>query len=79
MTAEEAVDHVVRSGVPRGLLVHYPSDRRSAIAAICAPTEGLVVPAVSGMVVEVRRGAVPALTAAGGAWGAAGQETVRRG
>ena len=80
MTAEEAVDHVVRSGVPKGLLVHYPSDRRAAIAAICAPTEGLVIPAVTGMVVEVRRGAVPALAVAGGALGgSAGQETVRRG
>jgi ribonuclease BN (tRNA processing enzyme) len=80
ITAEEAVDHVVRSGVPKGLLVHYPSDRRAAIAAICAPTEGLVIPAVTGMVVEVRRGAVPELAAAGGALGgSAGQETVRRG
>jgi ribonuclease BN (tRNA processing enzyme) len=80
MTAEEAVDHVVRSGVPKGLLVHYPSDRRAAIAAICAPTEGLVIPAVTGMVVEVRRGAVPALAVAGGALGgSADQETVRRG
>jgi ribonuclease BN (tRNA processing enzyme) len=75
MTAEEAVDHVVRSGVPKGLLVHYPSERRAAIAAICTPTEGRVLPAVSGMVVEVRHGAVPAL----GPTGAAGQETVRRG
>jgi ribonuclease BN (tRNA processing enzyme) len=80
MTAEEAVDHVIRSGVPKGLLVHYPSDRRAAIAAICAPTEGLVIPAVTGMVIEVRRGAVPALAVAGGALGrSAGQETVRRG
>jgi ribonuclease BN (tRNA processing enzyme) len=80
MTAEEAVDHVVRSGVPKGLLVHYSSDRRAAIAAICAPTEGLVIPAVTGMVVEVRRGAIPALAVAGGALGgSAGQETVRRG
>lgn len=69
MTAEEAVDHVVRSGVPRGLLVHYPSERRAEIAAVCAPTKGLVVPAVTGMVVEVRRGAVPALAVAGGAAG----------
>jgi ribonuclease BN (tRNA processing enzyme) len=80
MTAEEAVDHVVRSGVPKGLLVHYPSDRRAAIAAICAPTEGLVIPALTGMVIEDRRGAVPALAVAGGALGgSAGQETVRRG
>ena len=90
LTAEEAVDHVVRSGVPRGLLVHYPSDRRAAIAAICTPTEGLVVPALPGMVVEVGRGAVPVLAMVGGAphdggphdgapSDAIGQETVRRG
>jgi hypothetical protein len=85
MTAEEAVDHVIRSGF-RGLLVHCPSERRAAIAAICAPTEGLVMPAVSGMVVEVRRGAVAALAVAGGAAnaavgpaGAPSQDTVRRG
>jgi ribonuclease BN (tRNA processing enzyme) len=66
LTAEEAIDHVVRSGVPRGLLVHYPSERRAAISAICTPTEGLVVPGVTGMIIEIRRGAVPALAAAGG-------------
>lgn len=76
LTAEEAVDHVIRAGVPRGLLVHYPSERRAAIAAICTPTRGLVVPAVTGMVLEIRRGAVPVLAAAGGS---AGQETVSRG
>ncbi len=76
LTAEEAVDHVIRSGVPRGLLVHYPSERRAAIAAICAPTEGLVVPAVTGMVVEIQHGHMPALAVAGGS---PGQETVRRG
>jgi len=63
LTPEEAVDHVVRAGVPLGLLVHYPSERRAAIAAICAPTEGLVVPGVTGMVFEVRRGSVRALPA----------------
>jgi ribonuclease BN (tRNA processing enzyme) len=66
LTTQEAIDHVVRSGVPRGLLVHYPSERRELIRAICTPTEGLVVPGVTGMVLDVRRGAVPALAAAGG-------------
>ncbi len=64
------------AGVPRGLLVHYPSERRAAIAAICTPTEGLVLPGVTGMVLDVRRGAVPALVA-GGRTGT--QETVSTG
>lgn len=72
LTAEEAVDHVLRAGVPRGLLVHYPSERRAAIAAICAATGGRAVPALTGMVVEIRRGSVEVL-------GAAGQETVSTG
>jgi len=67
LTTEEAIDHVVRSGVPRGLLVHYPSERRAAIRSICTPTAGLVIPGVTGMVLDVRRGAVPALAAASGA------------
>jgi ribonuclease BN (tRNA processing enzyme) len=76
LTAEEAVDHVVRSGVPRGLLVHYPSERRAAIAAICTPTEGLVVPGITGMILEVRRGVPPAIVAMDRS---AAQETVSRG
>jgi len=76
LTAEEAVDHVLRAGVPRGILVHYPSERRAAIAAICAPTEGRVVPAITGMVIDIRRGAVPARASAGGA---NPQETVSTG
>ena len=82
LTAEEAVDHVVRSGVPRGILVHYPSERREAIREICAPTNGLVVPAVTGTVLEIRRGAVPAMSVAPTLLAAAGpalQETVSRG
>lgn len=91
LTPEEAVDHVIRAGVPRGLLVHYPSERRAAIAAICRPTEGLVVPGMPGMVLEIRRGSVRALPAlagvagltgpggAAGGGGSAGQETVSRG
>ena len=79
LTAEEAIDHVVRSGVPRGLLVHYPSERRDAISAICTPTEGLVIPGVTGMILDVHRGAVPALAAAGADLGSVGQETVSRG
>ncbi|HSO29810.1 MAG TPA: MBL fold metallo-hydrolase [Candidatus Sulfomarinibacteraceae bacterium] len=86
LTPEEAVDHVIRAGVPRGLLVHYPPERLAAITEICAPTEGLVVPARTGMVLEVGRGSVRALPAATRAapgressGGSAGQETVSRG
>ena len=76
LTAEEAVDHVVRAGVPRGLLVHYPSERRAAISAICTPTKGLVVPGATGMILDVHRGEVPRIVAAGNA---STQETVSRG
>jgi ribonuclease BN (tRNA processing enzyme) len=86
LTPEEAVDHVIRAGVPRGLLVHYPPERLVAITEICAPTEGLVVPGLTGMVLEVRRGSVRALPAAtraapsrGASGSSAGQETVSRG
>ncbi len=69
LTTEEAIDHVIRSGVPRGLLVHYPSERRETIARLCAATSGgRVVPALTGMVVEVGPGVRPVA-----------QETVRRG
>jgi ribonuclease BN (tRNA processing enzyme) len=76
LTAEEAIDHVVRSGVPRGVLVHYPSERRRAITGICAPTKGLVVPGTSGMVLDVRRGATPAIVATERS---SAQDTVSRG
>lgn len=61
LTAEEAIDHVLRSGVPKGLLVHYQSERREQITRICEETDGLVVPGLTGMVIDVQRGAVPAL------------------
>ncbi len=68
LTTEEAIDHVVRADVPRGLLVHYPSERREAIARICSATDGRVVPAEPGMVVEFGPTARPVA-----------QETVSRG
>jgi ribonuclease BN (tRNA processing enzyme) len=68
LSAEEAIDHVRRSGVPRGLLVHYASERREAIAALCAASGVPVEPARSLMTLEVSARA-----------GAAGQETVRTG
>lgn len=64
LTAEEAIDHVVRSGVPKGLLVHYPSERRDQIRGLCEETEGLVVPGLPLMQLDIRRGAVPALVLA---------------
>ena len=53
LDTNEAIDHVRRSGVPRGLLVHYPSERRPAIAALCEASGVPVAPATPGLVVEV--------------------------
>jgi ribonuclease BN (tRNA processing enzyme) len=53
LSTEEAIDHVARSGVPRALLVHYHSERRAAIAALCAASGVPVAPATPGQVVEV--------------------------
>jgi ribonuclease BN (tRNA processing enzyme) len=49
----EAIDHVARSGVVQGLLVHYWSERREIIRALCAASGVPVIPAITGMVVEV--------------------------
>lgn len=54
----EAIDHVRRSGVPQGILVHYHSERRGMIAAQCAASGVPVQPALPGMVLEVERGSV---------------------
>jgi ribonuclease BN (tRNA processing enzyme) len=54
----EAIDHVARSGVVQGLLVHYWSERRQIIRDLCAASGVPVMPAVTGMVVEVSRGSV---------------------
>jgi ribonuclease BN (tRNA processing enzyme) len=53
LTTEEAIDHAVRAGARRAILVHYPPERRDVIAAICAATEGLVAPALPGATFEV--------------------------
>ncbi len=55
LDADEAIDHVRRSGARRGLLVHYPSARREVIARLCEASGVPVAPAVAGMVVEVTR------------------------
>lgn len=68
LSAEEAIDHVRRAGVPRALLVHYASERREQIAALCAASGLPVEPARSLQSIEV-----------GAARAAADQETVRTG
>ena len=65
LTTEEAIDHVVRAGVPRGILVHYPIEQRDRILAVCAGTNGRVVPALPGTVVDVSRGIAPTVTTPG--------------
>jgi ribonuclease BN (tRNA processing enzyme) len=52
----EAIDHVRRSGVRQGLLVHYWSERREIIRQLCAASGLPVQPAVTGMVVDVEPG-----------------------
>ena len=60
LTTDEAIDHVVRSGVPQALLVHYPSERRADIAQRCASSGAPVAPAYVGQVVDVSRAAASA-------------------
>lgn len=59
LTAEEAVDHVVRSGVPRGILVHYPIEQRARILGVCAAHGDLVMPALPDTTIEVVKGEAP--------------------
>jgi ribonuclease BN (tRNA processing enzyme) len=54
----EAIDHVVRSGVIQGLLVHYWSERREIIRGLCVASGAPVEPAVTGMTVEIEPGCV---------------------
>jgi ribonuclease BN (tRNA processing enzyme) len=54
----EAIDHVARSGVIQGLLVHYWSERRQIIRDLCAASGVRVEPAVPGLVAEVTPGSV---------------------
>jgi hypothetical protein len=58
LDASEAIDHVRRSGVDQGILVHYWSERRDIIRALCAASGVPVEPGVPGMVVDVEPGAV---------------------
>jgi len=68
LSTEEAIDHARRAGVPRALIVHYASDRREQIAALCAASGVPIEPGRSLMSFEV-----------GAAIGAGDQETVRTG
>src|SRR5262245_10875936 len=54
----EAIDHVARSGAIQGLLVHYWSERRDVIRDLCEKSGLPVLPAVTGMVLEVEPGDV---------------------
>jgi len=54
----EAIDHVRRSGVTQGILVHYWSERREIIRELCAASGVPVQPGVTGMVGEVSKGSV---------------------
>jgi ribonuclease BN (tRNA processing enzyme) len=54
----EAIDHVARSGVAQGILVHYWSERRQIIRDLCTASGVPVVPGVTGMVVDVEPGSV---------------------
>jgi len=64
----EAIDHVRRSGVKQGLLVHYWSERRDIIRGLCAASGMPVQPAVPGMVVDVAPGEVRVEAPAVPAW-----------
>jgi ribonuclease BN (tRNA processing enzyme) len=54
----EAIDHVRRSGVVQGVLVHYWSERRDIIRELCAASGVPVEPGVTGMVIEIEPGSV---------------------
>lgn len=68
LSTEEAIDMARRAGVPRALLVHYHSDRREQIAALCAASGVPIEPARSLMSIEVHH--ARAAGAAGAARGA---------
>jgi ribonuclease BN (tRNA processing enzyme) len=70
LSTEEAIDHARRAGVPRALLVHYHSERRAQIGALCAASGVPISPATSGMSIDVTRRPAGADAA---------QETVRTG
>ena len=54
----EAIDHVARSGVKQGFLVHYWSERRDIIRRLCEASGVPVQPGVTGLVAEIEPGSV---------------------
>lgn len=58
LDTSEAIEHVRRSGVEQGVLVHYWSERRQIIRDQCAASGVPVQPGVTGMVIEVEPGRV---------------------
>jgi ribonuclease BN (tRNA processing enzyme) len=64
----EAIEHVRRAGVNQGILVHYWSERREIIRALCAASGVPVQPGVTGMVVEVSKGSVSVTAPETPAW-----------
>ena len=71
LTTDEAIDHAVRAGVPRALLVHYPSERRAEISQSCASSGAPIAPAYVGQVVEVSRAGTAGAAGIGGSRAAA--------
>jgi ribonuclease BN (tRNA processing enzyme) len=53
LTPEEAIDIAIRSGARQTLLVHYLTERRGEIAAMCAASGAAVTPALPGTIVEI--------------------------
>lgn len=53
LTPQEAIELARRAGARRGLLVHYPSDRRAEITRQCVADGTVVRPALAGTVVDV--------------------------
>jgi ribonuclease BN (tRNA processing enzyme) len=60
LTLDEAMDIVERSAARRGLIVHYPWDRRAQIAARIAGARLPISLGVPGLVVDLTGGAAPA-------------------
>ncbi|HSL98085.1 MAG TPA: MBL fold metallo-hydrolase [Candidatus Deferrimicrobiaceae bacterium] len=56
LAPEEAIEHAALARVPRAFLVHYPSERRGVIQALCTASGVPVEPAVPGLIIEIECG-----------------------
>jgi len=56
LTAEEAIAVIEESRARRGLIVHYPPERRAEIERLAARTRGQVVVAIPDLVLDVSTG-----------------------